>query len=74
MPGHAARSLTGQAAAILRQDHPPQAAVLDLLATTLVAGYIAPAKTGPVASMVQVGDTSAWILRDDHYTCVLRKA
>ncbi|HWF81666.1 MAG TPA: protein phosphatase 2C domain-containing protein [Streptosporangiaceae bacterium] len=66
-----ARSLTSRAADTLRQDAPAQEAVLDLFATTLVAGYVAPARGGPVASMVQVGDTSAWILRHGRYRSVL---
>jgi serine/threonine protein phosphatase PrpC len=41
------------------------------LATTLVAGLVRPADTGPEVSMIQVGDSSAWVLRDGHYRCVL---
>lgn len=67
-----ARSLTSRAADTLRQDAPAQAAVLGLFATTLVAGYVAPARGSAVASMVQVGDTSAWILRHDRYRSVLK--
>lgn len=66
------RGLTAQAAVTLGDDHPTPAVVLDLFATTLVAGYVAVDKAGAVASMVQVGDTSAWILCDDRYRHVLK--
>lgn len=70
---YTARSLTSRAADTLRQDAPAQAAVLDLFATTLVVGYVATARRGAVASMVQVGDTCAWILRHDQYRSVLKE-
>lgn len=66
------RALTARASHTLRQEAPTQAAVLDLFATTLVAGVAGPAETGVVASMVQIGDTSAWLLRQDRYECVLK--
>lgn len=69
----AASSLTRQAAYTLRQERPAQAAVLDLFATTLVAGYVAPARGGAVVSMVQVGDSSAWILRQGRYRSILKE-
>jgi hypothetical protein len=57
--GHA-RDVLGPAAA-----DPVRAG--ELLATTLVVGIVCPARNAPnqaVATMVQVGDTSAWLLRD----------
>ena len=65
------RGLTAQAAVTLGQDDAAPAVVLDLFATTLVAGYVAVDEAGAVASMVQVGDTGSWILSDDRYRHVL---
>lgn len=67
----AATRMTGRAAYLLGQDAPRPEAVEGLLATTLIAGYIAPAPQGSVAVLVQIGDSSAWVLRDGRYHSLL---
>lgn len=59
------------AAVTLGQNRPTQQAVLDLMATTLVLGYAVPAQNGPGVVLVQIGDTSAWLLRRGQYRSVL---
>lgn len=68
---HTAKRLVAQAASLLRQADPSPGAVEELLATTLVAGYVAPATDGATGAMVQIGDSSAWILADGRYHPVL---
>ncbi|OJF10070.1 protein phosphatase 2C domain-containing protein [Couchioplanes caeruleus] len=41
------------------------------LASTLVAGMVCPTANGPLASIVQVGDSSAWVLSGGGFRCVL---
>ncbi|GAA2601571.1 hypothetical protein GCM10010435_96190 [Winogradskya consettensis] len=41
------------------------------VATTLVAGLVLPTRSGPMAKMIQVGDSSAWILHGRSYRCLL---
>jgi serine/threonine protein phosphatase PrpC len=41
------------------------------MATTLVAGMVLPGRDGPRVHLVQVGDSSAWILRRGAYQCLL---
>ena len=41
------------------------------MATTLVAGCVMPADRGAAVSIIQIGDSSAWILQEDRYRCVL---
>lgn len=64
----AASRITERAAYLLRQEDPEQKEVERLLGTTLTAGYIQPyPEHGAVATLVQIGDSSAWILRDGRY-------
>ena len=65
--------LVRKAADVLRQDRPSQAAVEDLFATTLVTGYILPDTGGATASMIQVGDSGAWVLHGGRYYPVLEQ-
>jgi len=69
----AARSLTAQAAQMLDQDQVTAAAVEELLATTLVAGYIAPSADGCGGAIIQIGDSSAWILAQDRFYPMLEQ-
>ena len=62
-----AQQLTAEAADLLEQDQPTLATVEDLLATTLVAGYVQPGPEGAVGAIVQIGDSGAWILRGNRY-------
>jgi hypothetical protein len=66
-----AQRLTEQAAEMLDQDEPTLVTVEELLATTLVAGYIQPAPEGASGAIVQIGDSGAWVLRGDHYSPVV---
>ncbi|HEY3904415.1 MAG TPA: protein phosphatase 2C domain-containing protein [Streptosporangiaceae bacterium] len=59
------------AAVTLGQKRPTQQVVLDLMATTLVIGYTVLTETGPVAVLVQIGDSSAWLLRGGQYRSIL---
>ena len=67
----AAASIVRQAAQIFRQERPDPAAVEARFATTLVAGYIYPKAGGAAASMIQIGDSGAWVLRGGRYLPVL---
>jgi Protein phosphatase 2C len=62
-----ANRIVREAAHILRQQRPDRAAVEDLFSTTLVAGYLLPHRDGATGSMIQIGDSSAWVLRDGRY-------
>lgn len=44
-----------------------------LFATTLVAGLVRPTATGSVATLVQVGDSGAWLLDRGRYIGVLKQ-
>jgi serine/threonine protein phosphatase PrpC len=59
------------AAVTLGQKRPAQKAVLDLMATTLVVGYAVRTQTGPAAVLVQIGDSSAWLLHAGQYQAIL---
>jgi serine/threonine protein phosphatase PrpC len=49
-----------------------QRAAAEQMATTLVAGLVVPTRDGPEVQVVQVGDSSAWILGPDgRYQCML---
>ncbi|HLX47173.1 MAG TPA: protein phosphatase 2C domain-containing protein [Streptosporangiaceae bacterium] len=63
--------LASWASYILNQDHVEPADVEAQLATTLVAGYVLPTAQGAVTSMIQIGDSSAWLLRGGKYYPVL---
>lgn len=62
-----AQRLTVQAADLLDQDQPTLATVEDLLATTLVAGFIQPGPEGAAGAIVQIGDSGAWVLHGNRY-------
>jgi hypothetical protein len=66
-----ARELTAEAADLLHQEQPTLATVEDLLATTLVAGYIQSGPEGAAGAIVRIGDSGAWILRHSRYYPVL---
>jgi hypothetical protein len=66
-----AQGLTEEAAYLLTQREPTLATVEDLLATTLVAGYIRPSPEGAAGEIIQIGDSGAWVLRRDRYHPVL---
>jgi hypothetical protein len=42
-----------------------------LLATTLVVGLVRPAVDGAIVQLAQVGDSTAWVLEDGRYRCLL---
>jgi hypothetical protein len=64
----AATRITEQAAYLLRQDNPEPKDVERLLATTLTAGFVRfDPKHGAIATLVQIGDSGAWVLRDGRY-------
>jgi hypothetical protein len=60
-----------KAAGFFRHGRPDWAAIEALFATTLVVGYILPEAGGAAASMIQIGDSSAWVLRHGRYLPVL---
>jgi hypothetical protein len=62
-----AKQMTGEAARMLRETDPSPEAVEKLVATTLVAGYVTPAAGEAAGAVVQIGDSSAWILTDGRY-------
>jgi hypothetical protein len=62
--------LIEQARAVLNREADSEMAEREL-ATTLVTGLVRQAATGPEVSMIQVGDSSAWLLRDGRYRCLL---
>ncbi|MFG1607687.1 protein phosphatase 2C domain-containing protein [Actinoplanes sp. NPDC049265] len=66
----AAWQVIAQARAVLGDDTDTETAEREF-ATTLVAGLVRPTADGPEASMIHVGDSSAWILRGDRYQCLL---
>jgi serine/threonine protein phosphatase PrpC len=63
----AANELAASAGNLLGEDRLHPEAVEQLVATTLVAGYVLPTRRGTWVSMVQIGDSSAWLLRDHRY-------
>ena len=69
----AAGRMTEHAAYLLGQEEPEPGAAERLLASTLIAGYIEPAPQGALAVLVQIGDSSAWVLRDGHYYPLLEQ-
>ena len=69
----AASELTLCATNLLDQDQPHPDAVEELMATTLVAGCVMPAGQEAAVSIIQIGDSSAWILHNDRYHCVLEQ-
>jgi hypothetical protein len=67
----AAERLTASAAEQLGQNQPTPAAVIGLFATTLVTGYVRSSPEGADLTMVQVGDSSAWVLHHNRYSPIL---
>jgi hypothetical protein len=68
----AAWQLCEQARISLGLPEVDQRAAAEQMATTLVAGLVVPTRDGPEVQVVQVGDSSAWILRPDgRYQCML---
>ncbi|MGC4807035.1 protein phosphatase 2C domain-containing protein [Micromonospora sp. DT233] len=65
----AAWQLVEQARVVLELAELDQAAAEKAMATTLVAGMVLPG--GPTVSLIQVGDSSAWVLRGRSYRCLL---
>ncbi|MFG1901459.1 protein phosphatase 2C domain-containing protein [Micromonospora carbonacea] len=61
--------LVEQARVVLGLAEVDRAAAEAAMATTLVAGMVLP--DGPTVSLIQVGDSSAWVLRDRSYQCLL---
>jgi hypothetical protein len=69
----AATELTACATNLPDQDHPELEADEELMATTLVAGCVIPTDRGAAVSIIQIGDSSAWVLQEDRYRCVLEQ-
>jgi Protein phosphatase 2C len=67
------RALDAKARHLLKQDRLEPAAVEELLATTLVAGCATPTDQGPFVSMIQIGDSGAWVLHRGRYHPVLEQ-
>jgi hypothetical protein len=69
----AAWALVEQAQRQLGLAEPDPASAEEAMSTTLLAGLVRPAAGGGVdASLVQVGDASAWLLRGGTFTTVIR--
>ena len=45
-------------------------AVEEMLATTLVTGSVMPTPRGPLVSVIQIGDSAAWVLQENRYQCI----
>jgi serine/threonine protein phosphatase PrpC len=75
---HLMKSVAGQLVELVR---PQSGSVIDdphvragkLFATTLVAGIARPTATGSVATLVQIGDSGAWLLDRGRYVSVVRQ-
>jgi hypothetical protein len=67
----AVEDLAAWAAHMLGRDQVEPAEVEARFATTLVAGYALPTAQGAVVSMIQIGDSGAWLLRRGRYYPVL---
>lgn len=68
----AAWQLCEQARISLGLPQVDQRVAVEQMATTLVAGLVVPTREGPEVQVIQVGDSSAWILRPDgRYQCML---
>ncbi|WP_157779052.1 protein phosphatase 2C domain-containing protein [Micromonospora sp. WMMA2032] len=63
--------LTEQARTIFKLPEADPARAERELATTLVTGLIRPTAEGAEAALIQVGDSSAWVLRGGEYRCLL---
>ena len=67
----AAWQLVEQAARVLNLSAPDPAEAERVLATTIVAGVLTPTSLGPRLTLVQVGDSSAWLLQHGRYRRLL---
>jgi hypothetical protein len=67
----AADAVTESAARVLGRQPASQEEAESLVATTLVAGYLRPSDDGLSGSILQVGDSSAWLLRGGRYEALL---
>ncbi len=65
----AAWQLVEQTRTLLGLGEADPAAAEEAMASTLVAGMVLP--DGPTVSLIQVGDTGAWVLRDGAYRSLL---
>jgi hypothetical protein len=63
--------LVEQAARLLQLSAPDPAEAERILATTLVGGVLTPTASGARLSLVQVGDSSAWLLQDRRFRRLL---
>ena len=63
--------LTEQARVVLGLDEPDPGRAEKALACTLVAGVVRPTSDGDLASLIQVGDSAAWLLCGDAYRPLL---
>ena len=70
-----AGAMTGQlaqeAAHLLGHSDADLPAIESLVATTLVTGIVTPGPQGAIATILQIGDSSAWLLRGRRYQPVL---
>lgn len=72
--GSAAGRMADYGTRMLRLRQPALDPIENILATTLIAGYVVPAKAGPAyASMIRVGDSGAWVLDRDSFCPVLEQ-
>jgi hypothetical protein len=67
----AVEDLEAWAAHTLGVDRAEPADVEAQFATTLIAGYVLPTPQGAVVSMIQIGDSGAWLLRRGRFYPVL---
>jgi hypothetical protein len=67
----AADAVTASAARLLGHQPTSQDETESMVATTLVAGYLRPLDDGLSGSILQIGDTSAWLHRRGNYQAVL---
>ncbi|BCJ62790.1 protein phosphatase 2C domain-containing protein [Micromonospora endophytica] len=63
--------LAEQARSLFHLPAPDPARAEEALACTLVAGMVQPTSDGDLLSLIQVGDSSAWLLRHDGYRRLL---
>ncbi|MCC9310937.1 protein phosphatase 2C domain-containing protein [Kitasatospora sp. RB6PN24] len=69
---HAAWQLVEHAMRVRQSDQPDAAEAERMLATTLVAGTVEPVDRDARVTVIQVGDSAAWVLRDGQYIAPLR--
>jgi hypothetical protein len=69
--GAVANAVTQDAALILERQPTSQDEAESLVATTLVVGYLRPSDDGLAGSILQIGDSSAWLQRSGSYQAIL---